>query len=60
MLDRGAQIGDIIPVRCWEAVAKLLAFVQNRTTGQAGEKPAGIGDPGAGIQEKPGEVTSKP
>jgi flagellar biosynthesis protein FlhB len=30
MLDTGAQLGDIIPVWCWEAVAKLLAFVATR------------------------------
>jgi flagellar biosynthesis protein len=30
MLDAGAQLGDIIPVWCWEAVAKLLAFVAAR------------------------------
>jgi flagellar biosynthesis protein len=35
MLDMGAEVGDIIPVWCWEAVAKLLAFVQNRTASTA-------------------------
>jgi type III secretion system FlhB-like substrate exporter len=30
MLDAGAQVGDIIPVWCWEAAAKLLAFVAAR------------------------------
>jgi flagellar biosynthesis protein len=27
LLDAGAQVGDIIPVWCWEAAAKILAFV---------------------------------
>jgi flagellar biosynthesis protein len=27
LLDEGAQVGDIIPVWCWEAAAKILAFV---------------------------------
>jgi type III secretion system FlhB-like substrate exporter len=49
MLDTGAGIGDIIPVWCWEAAAKLLAFVRHQA---AGEKLAGT--PGAGIQGKPG------
>jgi flagellar biosynthesis protein len=26
-LEAGVRVGDIIPVWCWEAVAKLLAFV---------------------------------
>jgi type III secretion system FlhB-like substrate exporter len=27
LLDAGVKTGDIIPVWCWEAVAKILAFV---------------------------------
>jgi type III secretion system FlhB-like substrate exporter len=56
MLDAGARVGDIIPVWCWEAAAKLLAFVQNRAAKQAGEMPAGAktGLPGPGIQKKSG------
>jgi flagellar biosynthesis protein len=27
LLDTGARPGDIIPVWCWEAAAKILAFV---------------------------------
>jgi flagellar biosynthesis protein FlhB len=27
LLDAGGQVGDIIPVWCWEAAAKILAFV---------------------------------
>jgi flagellar biosynthesis protein len=27
LLDRGLKAGDLIPVWCWEAVAKILAFV---------------------------------
>jgi type III secretion system FlhB-like substrate exporter len=30
LLDAGGRIGDIIPVWCWEAAAKILAFVQSR------------------------------
>jgi flagellar biosynthesis protein FlhB len=30
LLDAGGRIGDVIPVWCWEAAAKILAFVQNR------------------------------
>jgi flagellar biosynthesis protein len=30
LLDAGGQVGDIIPVWCWEAAAKLLAFVAAR------------------------------
>ena len=30
LLDAGGRIGDIIPVWCWEAAARILAFVQNR------------------------------
>jgi type III secretion system FlhB-like substrate exporter len=30
LLDAGGQIGDIIPVWCWEAAARIIAFVQNR------------------------------
>ncbi|MDR2135459.1 MAG: EscU/YscU/HrcU family type III secretion system export apparatus switch protein [Treponema sp.] len=33
MLDAGARAGDIIPVWCWEAAAKLLAFVAARDRG---------------------------
>jgi flagellar biosynthesis protein len=33
MLDAGAQVGDIIPVWCWEVVAKLLAFVAAQNHG---------------------------
>jgi flagellar biosynthesis protein len=34
MLDAGAQVGDIIPVWCWEAVAKILAFVAAQDHGE--------------------------
>jgi flagellar biosynthesis protein len=27
LLDRGLEAGDLIPVWCWEAAAKILAFV---------------------------------
>jgi flagellar biosynthesis protein len=27
LLDRGLKTGDLIPVWCWEAAAKILAFV---------------------------------
>ncbi|GHV63050.1 hypothetical protein AGMMS49587_11800 [Spirochaetia bacterium] len=27
LLDTGITVGDIIPVWCWEAAAKILAFV---------------------------------
>ncbi|GHV94219.1 hypothetical protein AGMMS50293_05390 [Spirochaetia bacterium] len=27
LLDSGVQVGDIIPVWCWEATARILAFV---------------------------------
>jgi flagellar biosynthesis protein len=27
LLDSGVQTGDIIPVWCWDAAAKILAFV---------------------------------
>jgi type III secretion system FlhB-like substrate exporter len=27
LLDAGVRIGDFIPVWCWEAAAKILAFV---------------------------------
>jgi flagellar biosynthesis protein len=30
LLDAGGQIGDIIPVWCWEAAARIIAFVQSR------------------------------
>jgi flagellar biosynthesis protein len=30
LLDAGTQVGDLIPVWCWEAAAKLLAFVAAR------------------------------
>jgi flagellar biosynthesis protein FlhB len=30
LLDAGGRIGDVIPVWCWEAAARILAFVQNR------------------------------
>jgi flagellar biosynthesis protein len=30
LLDAGGQTGDIIPVWCWEAAAKIIAFVQSR------------------------------
>jgi len=29
MLDTGIKTGDYIPVWCWEATAKILAFVSN-------------------------------
>lgn len=37
LLDTGGQVGDIIPVWCWEAAAKLLAFVAARDP--AGREP---------------------
>ena len=45
MLDAGAQVGDIITVWCWEAVAKLLAFVaaQDRGELKRNRPKAGIG-----------------
>jgi type III secretion system FlhB-like substrate exporter len=33
LLDSGGRIGDFIPVWCWEAAAKIIAFVQSRETG---------------------------
>jgi flagellar biosynthesis protein len=30
LLDSGARTGDIIPVWCWEAAARVLAFVAAR------------------------------
>ena len=30
LLNRGLKTGDLIPVWCWEAVAKLLAFVLSK------------------------------
>jgi type III secretion system FlhB-like substrate exporter len=33
LLDEGGRIGDVIPVWCWEAAAKIIAFVQSRETG---------------------------
>jgi flagellar biosynthesis protein len=30
MLDTGVHTGDIIPVWCWEMVAKVLAFVLSK------------------------------
>ncbi|MDR0400427.1 MAG: EscU/YscU/HrcU family type III secretion system export apparatus switch protein [Treponema sp.] len=30
LLDAGGREGDIIPVWCWEAAAKAIAFVRNR------------------------------
>jgi flagellar biosynthesis protein len=30
LLDAGGRIGDIIPVWCWEATARIIAFVQSR------------------------------
>jgi flagellar biosynthesis protein len=32
LLDKGAQTGDLIPVWCWEAAARAIAFVQSRKT----------------------------
>jgi flagellar biosynthesis protein len=36
LLDAGGQVGDVIPVWCWEAAAKILAFVA-----ASAAKPAG-------------------
>jgi flagellar biosynthesis protein len=33
LLEAGTKIGDYIPPWCWEAVAKILAFVQAREGG---------------------------
>ncbi|MDR2102628.1 MAG: EscU/YscU/HrcU family type III secretion system export apparatus switch protein [Treponema sp.] len=30
LLDAGGRIGDVIPVWCWEAAARIIAFVQSR------------------------------
>ncbi|MDR1972556.1 MAG: EscU/YscU/HrcU family type III secretion system export apparatus switch protein [Treponema sp.] len=30
LLDAGTQAGDLIPFWCWEAAAKIIAFVQSR------------------------------
>jgi flagellar biosynthesis protein len=30
LLDAGGRVGDIIPVWCWEAAARIIAFVQSR------------------------------
>jgi type III secretion system FlhB-like substrate exporter len=30
LLDSGAAVGDFIPLWCWEAAAKILAFVLER------------------------------
>jgi flagellar biosynthesis protein len=30
LLDRGLKAGDLIPVWCWEAAAKILAFVLSK------------------------------
>ncbi|GHU16978.1 hypothetical protein FACS189496_5020 [Bacilli bacterium] len=30
LLDTGVKTGDIIPVWCWEAAAKILAFVLSK------------------------------
>ncbi|GHV04345.1 hypothetical protein FACS189485_09540 [Spirochaetia bacterium] len=32
LLDTGVKTGDIIPVWCWEAAAKILAFVLSKET----------------------------
>jgi type III secretion system FlhB-like substrate exporter len=32
LLDAGVKPGDYIPIWCWEAAAKILAFVANQTT----------------------------
>jgi flagellar biosynthesis protein len=34
LLDAGGQVGDIIPVWCWEAAAKILAFVASSAQGK--------------------------
>jgi flagellar biosynthesis protein len=33
LLDTGIKIGDTIPVWCWEATAKILAFVLTKDKG---------------------------
>jgi flagellar biosynthesis protein len=43
MLDAGAQVGDIIPVWCWEAVAKILAFVAAQDHGELKRNRPGAG-----------------
>ncbi|MDR2258708.1 MAG: EscU/YscU/HrcU family type III secretion system export apparatus switch protein [Treponema sp.] len=30
ILDKGVKTGDLIPVWCWEAAAKILAFVLSK------------------------------
>ncbi|MDR2178203.1 MAG: EscU/YscU/HrcU family type III secretion system export apparatus switch protein [Treponema sp.] len=47
MLDAGARTGDIIPVWCWEAAAKLLAFVAARE--RKGSRQAQESGPGPGV-----------
>jgi type III secretion system FlhB-like substrate exporter len=32
LLDSGVRVGDIIPVWCWEAAARILAFVLMKET----------------------------
>jgi type III secretion system FlhB-like substrate exporter len=45
LLDAGGQVGDIIPVWCWEAAARILAFVQGQgNRDQSVHKAAGIVD----------------
>jgi len=33
LLDTGIEVGDFIPPWCWEAVAKILAFVLSKERG---------------------------
>jgi type III secretion system FlhB-like substrate exporter len=47
LLDAGGQVGDIIPVWCWEAAARILAFVAARNPGDGSPKavsPQGTAD----------------
>jgi flagellar biosynthesis protein FlhB len=48
LLDAGAQVGDIIPVWCWEAMAKLLAFVAARERGGTRQAKETGPEPGLG------------
>jgi flagellar biosynthesis protein len=34
LLDAGGRVGDILPVWCWEAAAKIIAFVRAGPEGQ--------------------------
>lgn len=34
LLDAGGRVGDVLPVWCWEAAAKLIAFVRTGPQGR--------------------------